>query len=184
MSDRALDPDTLLVQAMADGDRRALGQLYDRHAGALRALAVRMLRDADAGHDLVHDVLLEAWRCAADFDPARGAVRTWLCLRLRSRALDRLRSARARREVLHAAPGDDRPARAGDAPDLAPDRRRVRAALGALPTAQRAVLELGYFEGLSSTEIADRLDVPVGTVKSRTRAGLEKLRGALGAEAS
>ncbi len=176
--------DVLLVQAMADGDAESLGRLYDRHAPRLIALGLRVLGHRDEAEDLVHDVLLEAWRSAPDFDPARGSVRTWLAMRYRSRALDRLRSAgRARAVSLEDAGVPERAAPEGEDPALGADRERLGRALASLPEAQRRVLELGYFEGLSSSEIAERLAVPVGTVKSRVAAALAKLRGFLQAPA-
>jgi RNA polymerase sigma-70 factor (ECF subfamily) len=171
--------DVDLLAAMACGDISALGDLHDRYAGLMLATAIRILGGRREAEDLVHDVLMEVWHKCADFDPARGSVRTWLLIRLRSRALDRCRRAgRFRVEALaerdlhaHAA--------AADAPDHGLDHARVRQALDELPAAQRQVLELAYFDGLSATEIAERLAVPVGTVKSRTAAGLAKLRAAL-----
>jgi RNA polymerase sigma-70 factor (ECF subfamily) len=176
--------DVLLVQAMADGDVEAVGRLYDRHAPRLIALGLRMLGNREEAEDLVHDVLLEAWRAAPDYDASRGTVRTWLAMRFRSRALDRLRSAGRSRSVSMEEGGvPEKPAPEGEDPALGPDRQRLCAALVGLPEGQRAVLELAYFEGLSSTEIAERLAVPVGTVKSRTAAALGKLRATMGARA-
>lgn len=178
--DEFVDPDTLLVEAMADGDRTALARLYDRHAPMLLALATRVLGAADEAEDLVHDVLLEAWHRALDFDPRRGSVRTWLALRTRSRALDRLRM-RGRRGAVEA-PDDEAgerpvvPASHDGEPSLTSDRHRVRVALSNLPPPQRFVLEQAYFEGLSAAEIAERSGVPLGTIKSRTAAGLARLR--------
>jgi RNA polymerase sigma-70 factor (ECF subfamily) len=170
--------DDALIQAIAGGDRDALGLLYDRYASIMIALGKRIVKDAREAEDLVHDVLLEVWRQAADHDPARGSVRAWILMRLRSRALDRRKSPRVARAVALDHAGET--AQAGDEdPALAPDRARVRRALAELPAEQRAVLELGYYEGLSSTEIAARVAVPVGTVKSRVAAGLAKLRSEL-----
>lgn len=180
MAARTDETDVMLVEAMAGGDRAALGQLYDRHAGLMLAVGIRMMGNREAAEDLLHDVLLEAWKRASDFDAARGTVRGWLTLRMRSRALDRLRSVKRTRTVSSEdEPVEGRPAPVGEDPALGPDRKRVATVLGALPEQQRSVLELAYFEGLSSTEIATRLEVPVGTVKSRTAAGLRKLRAAL-----
>lgn len=177
------EPDDLaLIRAVARGERWALGALYDRYAGVLHGLAQRMLRDAGEADDLVHDVFMEVHRHAGEYDRSRGSVRTWLCVRARSRALDRLRApARARRVSFEAEAHEPElrvPTGAHDAP-LDDDADRLRAALGALPAAQRTVLELGYFEGLSCSEIALALEVPVGTVKSRARSALERLRAAL-----
>src|SRR6185436_426972 len=105
---------------------------------------------------------LEVWRQAAQFDPARGTVRAWLLMRMRSRSLDRKKSAGFSRVVALDESREEARATADDA--FAPDRSAVRRALGELPEEQRVVLELGYFEGLSSTEIAAKIDVPVGTV--------------------
>ncbi len=178
-----LPSDADLVAAMAGGDRDATRQLYDRHAGLMLGVATRLLSDRSAAEDLVHDVFLEAWRNAGSYDPGRGTVRTWLMVRLRSRALDRLRSAAWRRRV----DTGDRMPEPSDRPEVDPaaggDRDRVRGALAELPEPQRRVLELAYYRGLSSSEVADVLGVPVGTVKSRTAAAFRKLRAALGSAA-
>lgn len=172
------DPE--LVSAMARGDSDALGVLYDRYCPTLLATAVRILGGQREAEDLVHDVLMEAWQKAGDYDRARGSVRTWLLVRLRSRALDRWRRAgRIKVQTMEERTLDDvLPAPAED-PGQSLDFANVRRALRELPEPQRQVLELAYFEGLSSTEVAERLDIPVGTVKSRTAAGLAKLRAAM-----
>jgi RNA polymerase sigma-70 factor (ECF subfamily) len=166
--------DVALIEAMAGGDRTALAGLYDRHASTLLALALRILRNRGEAEDLLHDVFLEVWRAAKDYDTSRGRVRTWLVIRMRSRALDVVKSARVARRT-----DDDTVVAqvvATDDPSASTDQARVRAALGEVPADQRAVLELAYFEGLSCSEIADKLAVPIGTVKSRLAAGLSKLR--------
>jgi RNA polymerase sigma-70 factor (ECF subfamily) len=165
------------VHAMAAGDRQALSRLYDRYAPSLLALAQRILGDRRESEDLLHDVFLEVWRQAAQFDAARGTVRAWLVMRMRSRALDRRKSAAFSRVV--SLEGQREEARGSGDDTLGPDRAAVRRALAELPEDQRLVLELGYFEGLSSTEIAARIGVPVGTVKSRVAAALSKLRAGL-----
>jgi RNA polymerase sigma-70 factor (ECF subfamily) len=168
--------DAALVQAMASGDRTALASLYERHASLLLGLALKIVRERREAEDLLHDVFLEAWRQARHFDPKRGRVRTWLAIRMRSRALDLQKSARVSRN-------------AGDAgleivPDegevKSPDHARVREALAGLGDDQRRVVELAYFEGLSCSEIAERIAIPIGTVKSRLAAGLGKLRDCIG----
>ena len=165
---------------MASGDSDALAVLYDRHGALMLATAARILGGQREAEDLVHDVLLEAWQKAGDYERARGSVRTWLLIRLRSRALDRWRRAnRTRVETMEARQLEDLlPARADD-PGLSLDHARVRRAVLELPESQRQVLELAYFEGLSASEIAERLAIPIGTVKSRTAAGLTRLRTAL-----
>jgi RNA polymerase sigma-70 factor (ECF subfamily) len=164
--------DEALVAAMANGDRAALATLYERHASLLLGLALRIVREKREAEDLLHDVFLEAWRSAKNFDPRRGRVRTWLAIRMRSRALDLQKSARVSRNTGDA--GLD--ALVDEAEGTSPDHRRVRSALAELAQDQRRVLELAYFEGLSCTEIAERVAIPVGTVKSRIAAGLERLR--------
>lgn len=167
--------DAELVASVARGDRDALAALYDRHSGLLLGLAMRIVRDRREAEDLLHDVFLEAWRSAKDFDPKRGRVRTWLAIRMRSRALDLQKSARVSRNAGDA--GLD--LLVDDAQKASPDHARVRAALAELGPEQRRVLELAYFEGLSCTEIAARVSIPVGTVKSRIAAGLDRLRNGL-----
>src|SRR3954469_10431623 len=151
--------DEVLVVAMAAGDRAALAALYERHSGLLLGLALRIVREKREAEDLLHDVFLEAWRSAKDFDPKRGRVRTWLAIRMRSRALDLQKSARVSRNA-----GDSGlELLVDDHERQSPDHARVRAALADLGTDQRKVLELAYFEGLSCTEIATRVQIPVGT---------------------
>lgn len=170
--------DERLVEAAARGDADAIAALYDRFSGLMFALARRMLSDAAMAEDLVHDVFVELWRHAATYEPARGSVRTWVLVRLRSRALDRLRSASVRREVAVASP-IARDAATTDDPGASSERGALLRALAELPREQREVLELGYFEGLSAREIAERTGSPIGTVKSRTAAALSKLRAAM-----
>lgn len=168
--------DEALVTAMAAGDRAALATLYERHSALLLGLALRIVRERREAEDLLHDVFLEAWRSAKDFDPKRGRVRTWLAIRMRSRALDLQKSARVARNT-----GDGGlELLVDEAEGASPDHRRVRSALAELGSDQRRVLELAYFEGLSCSEIAERVAIPVGTVKSRIAAGLERLRSGLG----
>jgi len=164
--------DAALVAAMAQGDRDALAKLYERHSSVLLGLAMRIVRSRLEAEDLLHDVFLEAWRSAKDFDPKRGRARTWLAIRMRSRALDLQKSARVSRNA-----GDTGlDLLVDEAQRTSPDHARVRAELAELGTDQRRVLELAYFEGLSCTEIAARCAIPVGTVKSRIAAGLDRLR--------
>jgi RNA polymerase sigma-70 factor (ECF subfamily) len=172
--------DQILVARIAGGDKGALARLYDRYASVMLAVAFRLLGSRRDAEDLLHDVFLEVWKKASTFDPKRASVRTWLLMRLRSRALDRLKSAHATRVVPMGARGDMLQGADHRAdPSAGVERSWVRRAVQALPTHQRAVLELAYFKGLSSSEIAAQLSIPVGTVKSRTAAGMRLLRGAL-----
>lgn len=181
--------DRALVYAVAGGDRQALSRLYDRYGAALLGVAMAVLRGPRAeAEDLLHDVFVEIWQHAGEYDPARASVRTWMTLRMRSRALDRLKSAgRSRVSSLDDAPHLFNTTHADQAtahsPETAPDHAVVRRALAGLPPEQRDVIRLQYYEGLSSTETAEQLGVPTGTVKSRTAAAMRKLGGALRPEA-
>jgi RNA polymerase sigma-70 factor, ECF subfamily len=177
--DGALD-DIAIVRAMARGDGAALAQLYDRYAGTMLALAQRIVGRGAEAEDVIHDVFLETWRHSADYDAARGSVKSWLLLRTRSRSLDVQKSARVSKKA--AGLDDAWLAELGDPSrdtTASADQGRVRQVLLALSPEQREVLLLGYFEGLSSSEIAERVGVPLGTVKSRVAAALSALRGAL-----
>ncbi len=171
--------DAALVARLARGDQAALAELYDRYAPLLLAVAQRMLGARREAEDLLHDVFLEAWRSAHDYDPARGSVRAWLIMRCRSRALDRVR-ATSRAKVVLSERGEV-PERVEPAPDLTlrRDQEKALAALAALAPDQRQVLELAYFSGLSAAEVAQALGIPIGTVKSRTARGLAQLRQGL-----
>ncbi len=155
------------------GDREAFGELYDRLAPLLLGVALRFLREAPEASDLVHDVFLEAWLHVREYDPARASVRTWLLLRLRSRALDRLGRAEAiRTEPLGASGAAGRIA--SREPSVV-DALAVRGALLSVPPDVRDALERTYVLGHSAREIAEELGVPVGTVKSRISRGLAAL---------
>jgi RNA polymerase sigma-70 factor, ECF subfamily len=167
-----------LVAAIAAGDRQALGRLYDLHAPLLFGLAKRMLGSAAAAEDLLHDVFLEVWQHAAEYAPDRGSVRAWLVVRTRSRALDRLgRGARESRVAEQLSTAGEPPH--APSPVASLDGARLRRLLTTLPAELVAVLDLSYFQGLSATEIADQLGIPVGTVKSRLARAIESLRGAM-----
>ena len=164
-----------LVAAMGKGDRTALAHLYDRYASQMLAVAVRILQDRRDAEDLLHDVFLEAWQKADNYDEGRGTVRTWLLMRARSRAIDRMRTRTVAREAGMVL-SQVEPSEAPEDPSVAPDRTRARRALASLPHPQRLVIELCYFEGLTCQEVADRCTVPLGTVKSRLLAAMLKLR--------
>jgi len=167
-------PGAALLRRIAAGEQRALGELYDAHAGLVHGLAIRILRDAQDAEDVVQEAFVQAWQQAGRYDPARGNVAAWLCTIGRTRALDRLRRRAARRED----PGD---ARAGPAAELphAEETLAVRKALEGLSPDQRRALELAYYEGLTHTEIAARLGEPLGTIKTRIRTAMIRLRQVL-----
>jgi RNA polymerase sigma-70 factor (ECF subfamily) len=179
--DRAADQAALARMARGEGD--AMAELYDRHARPIYSLALRILGEATEAEDIVQEVFSQAWRQAGRYSASRGAVGAWLLTLARSRAIDRLRAKRARPGGL----SDDR--LADHLPDTAPaadsqvlsseQMERVRAALNELPLLQRAAIELAYFEGLSHAEIAARLEQPLGTVKTRIRLAMVKLRDLL-----
>ena len=171
--------DVALMAALAAGDRQALGQLYDRQGPLLLALGLRMLGDRAVAEDVLHDVFLEAWHHAREFDPTRGTVRAWLVTRMRSRCLDRRATAtRQQRLAEDAARQQDTTALPDEAAGPL-DGARVRTQLGALSPDLSVVVELAYFDGLTSSEIARRLQIPIGTVKSRMARALESLRQGL-----
>jgi RNA polymerase sigma-70 factor (ECF subfamily) len=171
--------DEALLALLARSDDDALAELYDRYGRAAYALALRILRDAALAQDAVQEAFLTAWRTAPSYDPRRGAPSTWLMTLVHRRAVDVVRREDRRR----AAPLDDAPVASGDATDetaeLRIERRRVQDALALLAPNEREALELAYYGGLSQSEIAERLGVPLGTVKSRMFAGLARLREAL-----
>ena len=177
-----------LVRRMQSGDEQALGAFYDRWFPVVSGVVARILRSDGDVEDVIEETFWQAWRQADRFVEGRGSVQTWLLTIARSRALDRLRAARRRREesldesgALDAAPaGDDAPASSASDPSFAVEhaerRRIVLAALADLPGEQRQALELGYFGGLSQTEIAEQTGQPLGTVKTRMRLAMQKLR--------
>ena len=180
--------DTDLIGRAADGDERAMAELYDRYGQVLYAVAYRIVGQRADAEEVVLDAFAQAWRDATRFETSRGSVAGWLTTIARSRALDLVR-ARTRRERITATAAAERP----DTPpgmggwradpsagvDLAERRRRVQLALEALSPPQRRAIELAYFEGLSQSEIAALLQEPLGTVKTRVRLGMQKLRESL-----
>src|SRR5689334_3493085 len=175
-------PDEALPALVARGDEQALAELYDRFGRVAYGVALRVLRDAALAEDAVQDGFLTAWRTAAGFDPARGKASTWLLTLVHRRAVDVVRREERRRaDVL-----DDAPIASGDATDesveIRDERRRVQAALAKLPPDQREALELAYYGGLTQTELAERLGVPLGTIKSRMFTALSRLRDLLAEE--
>ena len=176
-------PDEALPALVARGDEQALAELYDRFGRVAYGIAVRVVRDASLAEDAVQDAFMTAWRTAAAFDPARGKASTWLLTLVHRRAVDVVRREERRRGD----PLDDAPVASGDATDesaeVREERRRVQAALAQLPPDQREALELAYYGGLTQTELAERLGVPLGTIKSRMFTALSRLRDLLGEEA-
>jgi RNA polymerase sigma-70 factor (ECF subfamily) len=186
MPDTEARADEATVRAIAGGSADALGRLYDRHAAVVYGLARRIVGQPDVAEEIVQDVFAQVWRDAPRYARERATVAGWLVMLTRTRAIDRVRSRRARPDV---AAGVEisavRPPTAGDPdPEMAAlsadDARAIRDALAALPDGQRALLDLAYYEGLTHTEIAARTGAPLGTVKTRLRAAMQALRDAMG----
>ncbi|HET8937143.1 MAG TPA: sigma-70 family RNA polymerase sigma factor [Polyangiales bacterium] len=178
------ESDIAVLRRLANGDKAALGVLYDRHAPVLLALGLRILRARREAEDLLHDVFLELWRHAGDYQPERGSVKSWMLLRMRSRCLDRVRSHGYSRVVaLEAEPGQRDAGGAAELDERRLDGNKLRGLIERLPPGQRDVLALGYFEGLSFSEIATQLGIPIGTVKSRVSAAMQTLRKEMGVDA-
>ncbi|HXC24909.1 MAG TPA: sigma-70 family RNA polymerase sigma factor [Gemmatimonadaceae bacterium] len=175
--------DAAIVSRMANGDEAALAVLYDRWMQAVYSLAMHLLRDADEAEDVVEETFWQAWQRAATFDATRGTVRSWLLMIGRSRALDRLRARQRQRDEI-VKDSDQLLSVAADSDPLldaegAERRTLVLQALQELPDDQRRALELAYFRGLSQTEVAEFLGEPLGTIKTRMRLGMQKLRNKL-----
>lgn len=180
--------DADVVQDMARGEERAATVLYDKHAGAMFGLALRIVGESADAEEVVLDAFAQAWRDAARFDGSRGSVLGWLTTITRTRALDLVRARGRRAKVTDTASVVlDEPAGMGSghaAPDaLVQDAETtvaVQGALQRLPEAQRTAIELAFYEGLTHHEVAARLQQPLGTIKTRIRQGLLKLRETLG----
>ena len=173
-------PDSALVERIMAGEEGALSALYDRYAGMLFAMLVRILKDTSAAEEVLQDLFLQLWRGASRFDASRGSLPAWLLVIGRNRALSRLRR-RERREILED-PEEfslESVPSAGDLEDEAARTQlmqRLRGAMATLPPEQKEALELAYFEGMTQTEIAARTGSPLGTVKSRVRAAMQSLK--------
>ncbi len=176
--------DAELLRAVARGDESAFARVYDRYSPILLGLLLRILRSRAEAEDVLQEVFLQVWQQARAFDPTRGRAFTWLVTLARSRAIDRLRAVdsreRAAQRSAEDAPPDAAPQAWADEEAIRVERAEaVRDALGELPEEQRQVLVLAYLEGMSQSEIAAAKNQPLGTVKTRTRAGLKKLSEAL-----
>lgn len=186
--DSSSDPlDIHLIAAMAQGDERAASALYDRHGAVMFGLALRMAGESADAEEVVLDAFAQAWRDAVRYDTSRGSVAGWLTTITRTRALDAIRARGRRARMTDTATATlDEPAAMGSgfaAPDVQVQETEravaVKSALDQLPVPQRQAIELAFFEGLTHHEVADRLSEPLGTVKTRIRLGMQKLRDAL-----
>jgi RNA polymerase sigma factor (sigma-70 family) len=175
--------DEALIALVARGDDSALGELYDRVGRVAYGIAYRILRDERLAEDAVQEGFLAVWRSAASFRAERAKASTWIVTLVHRRAVDIVRREERRRtEPLDADALPDAPEPSGTAEDeawLGFERDRVLAAIRTLPDAQRETIELAYYGGYSQSELAERLGVPLGTIKSRMFAGLARLREVL-----
>ena len=180
--EQAQPSDVELLSASAFGDEQALACLYDRYRVILFGLILRILHSRVEAEDVLQEIFLQVWQKAKDFDESRGRPFTWLVTLSRSRAIDRLRSLGARDRLAIGAARESSED-VGDAVTdaiLSERSKIVRAALQELPEEHLQVLMLAYFEGFTQSEIAERLGAPLGTVKTRMRSGMIKLREKLG----
>jgi RNA polymerase sigma-70 factor (ECF subfamily) len=177
-TEKAQISDVDILHAIARGDEQALAHLYDRYRLILFGLVMRILNSREEAEDVLQEVFIQVWRRAADFDELRGRPFTWLVTLARSRAIDRLRSLASRERVATASVSDPTEAVSDAADDAFRSEQRgvVASALTQLPDEQKITLVLAYFEGLTQSEIATRLGAPLGTVKTRMRSGMIKLR--------
>lgn len=170
----------MLIKKVAEGEQAALGELYDGTSGQVFGLLVRMLTDRAAAEEVLLDVYKQAWRQAALYDRERGSPLAWLLTIARTRALDRLRSVKREQQLKQAASAEAGLQSSSTNPEqkavISERQKLVRDALDALPDAQREVIEMAYYSGLTHSEISEKLDLPLGTVKTRTRLAMMKLR--------
>jgi RNA polymerase sigma-70 factor, ECF subfamily len=174
----AQDNDVELLKAIAAHDELALAQLYDRYRVIVFGLLMRILNNREEAEDVLQEVFLQVWRKAGDFDENRGRPFTWLVTLGRSRGIDRLRSLASRERVIEAGAREVTEQISDAASDAFRSEQRglVNDALAQLPDEQKRPLMLAYFDGLTQSEIATSLGAPLGTIKTRMRTGMMKLR--------
>lgn len=175
------------IQRAAHGDQQGLAELYDHSSRLVYSVAIRIAGNPADAEEITLDVYSQVWRLAKDYTPDRGSPSSWLVMMARSRALDKVRSRISRNQHETALETTFDAAAAGESAEesamMAQNRRRIRHAMGELSAEQREAIELSYFSGLTHSELAERLGQPLGTVKTRIRLGMMKLRTALGATA-
>jgi RNA polymerase sigma-70 factor, ECF subfamily len=169
-----------LVQAMAAGQQEAMGQLYDATSGLVHGLVLRLLAQKEDAEEVTLDVYMKAWRNAGTYSPERGTVTAWLLMMARSVSIDRIRHRNAQPKAVDLPDDWPDPPASGASPEEQTVhtewRRRVTAALAEIPAEQRQALALAFFGGLTHAELAEKLGQPLGTVKTRIRLGLTRLR--------
>ena len=168
--------DATLLSAVRSGDEQAMAQLYERYSSIVYSVALRVLGDTGAAEDILQEVFMQLWRSPDVFDPSRGSLAGWLAVITRNRAIDSLRKRRPETDITEIVVSIE--------PDLASGAdwsrvlEKIRSALTSMPSTQRSALEMAFFEGLTHTEIAAKTGEPLGTIKTRIRAGLVILRKA------
>ncbi|MFP4149022.1 MAG: ECF RNA polymerase sigma factor SigK [Nitriliruptoraceae bacterium] len=172
-----------LLAAVARGDQAAFAALYDRIAPLVHGVVRRVVRDPAQSEEVTQEVLVELWRTAVRFDPDRGTARAWILTMAHRRAIDRVRSEQSSRDRTarvagreHTRPFDD----VAEQVETSLEHDRVRTALATLTDLQRQAVELAYYQGYTYREVAELLDTPLGTIKTRMRDGLIRLRDAMG----
>jgi len=177
-------PDVDLLDRIVGRDREAFSLFYDRHAPVVLGLCSRILRDSRDAEEVLQEVFLKVWNDAARFDARRASVKTWLFTIARSRSLDRWRSRKSDEKRM-TGEGDSFAEAAGEDPEPASLRKQyVERHLQSLSPKERELIFMAYYEGLTQEEIAARLEEPLGTIKSRVRAALQKLRSSFAGEAA
>jgi RNA polymerase sigma-70 factor (ECF subfamily) len=180
----AQDHDAELLRRIADGDRAAFAEFYDRHSTLMFSVASKILNDAGEAEDVLQEVFVQIWEKAGRFDPKLGRAASWAAILVRNRAIDRIRASQRRTRLAEEA-GAERDA-ASEASDSANEAvhghekaKLIQSAIVELPAEQRRAIELAYFSGLTQDEISKKLNAPLGTIKARIRRGLLKLRDQL-----
>lgn len=172
-----------LLEQVARGDETAFTDLFHRVSGPVHGLVRRVLRDPAQSEEVTQEVLVNVWRTAARFDPARGSAMAWILTMAHRRAVDRVRSEQSATDRARRLAGRETTTafdEVAEAVEIRLEREAVRRCLGSLTELQRASIELAYYHGHSYREVAELLDVPLGTVKTRMRDGLIRLRDCLG----
>ncbi|MCC5948204.1 MAG: ECF RNA polymerase sigma factor SigK [Nitriliruptoraceae bacterium] len=175
--------DEELLLAIARGDQDAFATLYDRLAGLVHGVVRRVVRDPSQSEEVTQEVLVEVWRTAVRFDPDRGSARTWILTMAHRRAIDRVRSEQASRNRTERVGRSEQTRdydEVAERVEVDEEHDEVRTALATLTDLQREAVELAYYQGYTYREVAELLDTPLGTIKTRMRDGLIRLRDAMG----
>lgn len=179
----AVTSDEDLLVAVSRGDQAAFAALYDRLGGLVYGVVKRVVRDPSQSEEVAQEVLVEVWRTSARFDPDKGSAQTWILTMAHRRAIDRVRSEQSSRDRTDRIGRRDRQREfdeVAEEVELRFEHQQVREALAALTDLQREAVELAYYRGYTYREVAEMLDTPLGTIKTRMRDGLIRLRDAMG----